>query len=413
MALPSLLLLTPQPTPCDKSRLKAAYQKPIKAALIQLASLHLQPLASLDILVPLPSHLDSSAPRSALFAEVQHLLAGLYSLVSLIAAKEKIELDGPGGIDARILLLHQSGAQRDGPAATGPIIGTHTFAQSRREWKVIFTIDSEAGAQIAASYRSAVKGTTHKDVVGEWRAIASGTTLSSPSISKSISMQSQSGSAKWEGKEHHVVAVGGTFDHLHTGHKLLLTCTALILQPSESTPGNTPRRLIIGITGDDLLINKKFASELESWEQREQNVVNFLIPILSFSSNPTSDIERTVINEDRVNGQGVLTELKRANLTIECVKIQDPFGPTITDEAVTALVVSGETRDGGKAVNDKRKEKGWAGLQTFEIDVLDAEDDEVEGASKTENFAAKISSTVIRQRRAEGAKEGRRPSPSL
>lgn len=37
----------------------------------------------------------------------------------------------------------------------------------------------------------------------------------------------------------HKVAVGGTFDHLHAGHKILLTMTAL----------STRKSLIVGVTG--------------------------------------------------------------------------------------------------------------------------------------------------------------------
>ncbi|KFY06348.1 hypothetical protein V492_08071, partial [Pseudogymnoascus sp. VKM F-4246] len=202
-------------------------------------------------------------------------------------------------------------------------------------------------------------------------------------------------------KTHSVVAVGGTFDHLHAGHKLLLTSTALMLQPPTG-PSSQPRRLIIGITGDELLKNKKYAEQLESWQRREEGVINFLVPLLSFTTpGSAEDTKRTSFDEPVVNGRGVSTHLRQAGITIECVEIQDPFGPTITDEAVSALVVSGETRDGGAAVNTKRQEKGWASLEVFEIDVLDAGEDAPAEGSKTESFAAKISSTAIRRKRAE------------
>ena len=90
-------------------------------------------------------------------------------------------------------------------------------------------------------------------------------------------------------------------------------------------------------------------------------------------------------------------------MTIECVEIQDPYGPTITDESVTAIVISGETRAGGQAVNERRREKGWHALEIFEVDVLDAEENEG-GQAKTGGFASKISSTAIRKRKAESAR---------
>lgn len=205
-------------------------------------------------------------------------------------------------------------------------------------------------------------------------------------------------------KTHFVVAVGGTFDHLHAGHKLLLTATALMLQPTLGAE-RQDRRLIIGITGDELLKNKKYAEQLESWKQREEGVISFLIPLLSFTvSGTTDDIKRSAFDEPVVNGRGVHTHLKQAGITIECVEIQDPFGPTITEEAISALVVSGETRDGGAAVNTKRQEKGWASLEVFEIDVLD-QGDELDTVNKTASFAAKISSTAIRKKKAEGSQK--------
>lgn len=37
--------------------------------------------------------------------------------------------------------------------------------------------------------------------------------------------------------------------------------------------------------------------------------------------------------------------------TINYTRIADPYGPTITDRKISALVISHETRAGGKAVN--------------------------------------------------------------
>ncbi len=89
-------------------------------------------------------------------------------------------------------------------------------------------------------------------------------------------------------------------------------------------------------------------------------------------------------------------------IAIQCVEIQDAFGPTITLEHIHALVVSGETRSGGRAVNDRRRALGWSALEVFEVDVLDANEIQ-DNPAKTEDFASKISSTAIRQQRAQAA----------
>ena len=96
-------------------------------------------------------------------------------------------------------------------------------------------------------------------------------------------------------------------------------------------------------------------------------------------------------------------EATESQIVINYTSISDPFGPTITDPDISALVISAETRAGGKAVNDKRREKGWKELEVFEVDVLDASpgDGEEEEREVREGFESKISSTEIRRRMVE------------
>jgi len=52
--------------------------------------------------------------------------------------------------------------------------------------------------------------------------------------------------------------LGGTFDHMHLGHKLLLTQACL----------TTSETLYCGVTGDALLQKKQYAQYLQSFEER-------------------------------------------------------------------------------------------------------------------------------------------------
>lgn len=180
--------------------------------------------------------------------------------------------------------------------------------------------------------------------------------------------------------------MGGTFDHLHLGHKLLLTATALALEPMRQPDEAIERVMYIGITGDALLVNKKYAEFLEGWEQRYQSTASFLSAIMSFSADSNPQIER-------VNEKSVVMKIL-PQVALNFVEITDPFGPTITEEDISALVVSAETHAGGAAVNDKREEKGWEKLAVFEVDVLQSD----------ASIDSKISSTDIRRRRMNLAK---------
>ncbi|KAI9846465.1 MAG: hypothetical protein M1830_007449, partial [Pleopsidium flavum] len=150
----------------------------------------------------------------------------------------------------------------------------------------------------------------------------------------------------------------------------------------------------------------KFAKYMQTWDERQKGVLDFLISILDLSTPSHETITINRVSEPGPNGKAVIARLE-PDLTIRCVEISDPFGPTITDESISALVISAETRAGGKAVNDKRREKGWEDLEVFEVDVLDGEEERDDQATTTtEDFASKISSTEIRRRKSERSQSG-------
>lgn len=62
------------------------------------------------------------------------------------------------------------------------------------------------------------------------------------------------------------MAVGGTFDRLHAGHRLLLAAAAVA----------TSTELFVGVTGDKLLRNKSFRDLIESYETREQAALQYI-----------------------------------------------------------------------------------------------------------------------------------------
>eukprot|EP00796_Vickermania_ingenoplastis_P013223 gene13223-9069_t len=109
------------------------------------------------------------------------------------------------------------------------------------------------------------------------------------------------------------VAVGGTFDRLHSGHKLLLSYAALYARDG----------LRVGIASDALLKNKKFKEYLQPFDTRKNQVVEFL---------------RCV----------------RRDLEPDVTVITDVCGGTDTAKELEAIVLSHETKKALAVINEAR-----------------------------------------------------------
>jgi pantetheine-phosphate adenylyltransferase len=155
------------------------------------------------------------------------------------------------------------------------------------------------------------------------------------------------------------VAVGGTFDHLHDGHKILLSMTAWF----------ATEKVICGITDDALLQKKKHKELLEPLNARRENVKRFF------------------------------HKFKRG-IQYDLPAINDVFGPTGYVDAIDALVASKETEAGGKMIEEERARKSLRKLEMFYIEVIGA-DGKIEGEAMQE---LKLSSTAIREKLARARK---------
>ncbi|KAF9174483.1 hypothetical protein BGX21_007368 [Mortierella sp. AD011] len=146
------------------------------------------------------------------------------------------------------------------------------------------------------------------------------------------------------------VVLGGTFDHLHAGHKILLSMTAWIAS----------HRVVCGVTDDSMLKTKKFKEYIEPLNKRIEDVEKFL-------------------------------RIFKRGLVYEVVPIHDIYGPTITDDNLQTLMVSKETLKGGDAVNEERRKRNMRPLNIEVINVISPAETHVD------EISLKISSTYIRQ----------------
>ena len=134
-----------------------------------------------------------------------------------------------------------------------------------------------------------------------------------------------------EMKEFRKVAVGGTFDEFHKGHRTLLRKAFEI-----------GKHVLIGLCSDEFVKNMGKPHITASYNERLKDLRIFL-KRLDF--------------------------LERA----EIVTLNDAYGITVTDRCIQALVVSEETEKIAFRINQKRVEKGLPPLEIVTITMVPAE----------------------------------------
>ncbi|UCE96089.1 MAG: phosphopantetheine adenylyltransferase [Candidatus Bathyarchaeota archaeon] len=128
-----------------------------------------------------------------------------------------------------------------------------------------------------------------------------------------------------------IVAVGGTFDEFHKGHRILL-------QKAFEVGEN----VLIGLCTDDLVEKLGKPHEIAPFAVRLEELKGFL----------------------RECGW-----LERA----EIVPLYDPYGPTLTNKHFEAIVVSEETEPRAHEINEKRRVNNLRPLRIIVIDMILAE----------------------------------------
>ena len=127
--------------------------------------------------------------------------------------------------------------------------------------------------------------------------------------------------------KYEIVAVGGTFDHFHKGHEKLLNKAFEI--------GNY---IMVGVTSNEFGGQK---GNIEPCSKRMSELEEFL---------------------------------QKFNSRYTVKRLEEPYGPTVHDPQIDAIVVSRETEPVADKINEIRQEKGIKPLKIFVIGWVLAED---------------------------------------
>jgi pantetheine-phosphate adenylyltransferase len=132
-------------------------------------------------------------------------------------------------------------------------------------------------------------------------------------------------------KKFRKVAVGGTFDEFHRGHKVLL------IKAFE-----VGEHILIGLCTDEFVEKMGKPHVTAPYEERLKELRTFL---------------RALGLSDKA----------------EIVPLNDPYGITVTDKCIEALVVSEETEKTAIKINQKRSEARLPPLTIVTISMVPAE----------------------------------------
>ena len=139
-----------------------------------------------------------------------------------------------------------------------------------------------------------------------------------------------------------LVAMGGTFDIIHSGHMALLNKAFSI-----ST------KVIIGVTSDQLAVKK--------------------------GKNPENDYSK------RISLLKSTIEENFPDSAYEISKLENEFGPAVLEESVKALIVSEETSDKGTLLNKLRAEGSLSPVKIVVVPIVLAKDGKAISTTRIKN----------------------------
>ena len=144
-------------------------------------------------------------------------------------------------------------------------------------------------------------------------------------------------------KSFDLVAMGGTFDAIHSGHMALLNKAFSISS-----------KVIIGLSSDQLA--KKSGKNLTNDYPKRLSLLKSVI------------------------------EKNFPNSSYEISKLENDFGPAVIEGSVKALVVSEETSNTGLRLNELRAERNLSPVRIVVVPMILAKDGKAISTTRIKNF---------------------------
>ncbi len=136
------------------------------------------------------------------------------------------------------------------------------------------------------------------------------------------------------------IAAAGSWDHFHKGHE------AFLKKAFEESA-----RVSIGVTSDEMIKSKKFSEALEDYKTRMRSIKSYV-------------------------------ENNNLKARAKAVRLNDIYGPALTDKSLDGILVTSATFNGGRAVNKKRKSLGMKPLSLIKAEMVNNLSSELVRAGK-------------------------------
>jgi len=148
-----------------------------------------------------------------------------------------------------------------------------------------------------------------------------------------------------------LVAMGGTFDIIHSGHMALLNKSFSISS-----------KVIIGLSSDQLAAKR--------------------------GKNLTNDYSK------RLSSLKSVIEKNFPNSSYEVSKLENDFGPAVIEDSMKALVVSEETSDKGLHLNELRAEQNLPPVEIVVVPMVLAKDGKAISSTRIKNSEIDINGNL-------------------